>query len=147
MGDSSTRTRRLVTGIWLLLVAVLVLQSLGYGIGFFLDPASGLGEFATPPPAGGDDALTVGLIGMVGVGMLGAAALFALAAFHTLRGSTAGAHLGIVLGVVYVLAGVSAFRSGWGWDAWFYTGAGLLLMMTSAAVRLLRPKEETEPPP
>ncbi|NNF28059.1 MAG: hypothetical protein HKN73_12610 [Gemmatimonadetes bacterium] len=112
----------------LLVIAILILQAVGYGVGFFLDPVSGLAEFASPPPEG-TDALTVALVGMTGVGMIGAAALLVLAAALTLGGRPAGGYLAITVGGVYILAGLSAFRAGWSGDAYFYVGAGLLLLV------------------
>lgn len=38
----------------MLLMGVLILQALGHDIGFFLDPASGMGEFSSPPPIASD---------------------------------------------------------------------------------------------
>ncbi|NNM34858.1 MAG: hypothetical protein HKO53_17405 [Gemmatimonadetes bacterium] len=132
MVDSVSRARSLLRVALLLVIAILILQALGYGIGFFLDPASGLGEFATPPPEG-TDALTVALVGMTGVGMIGAAALLALAAGLVLGGRRAGGYVAITVGGVYILAGMSAFRAGWSGDAYFYAGAGLLLLVLAGA--------------
>ena len=125
-----------VTAILLLLIGVLVLQALGYGIGFFFDPAGGLGEFASPPPPG-EDELTVALIGLVGAGMLGAAAVLAVAFVLILRGKPAGSHLAMAVGCVYLLAGLSAFRASWTWDAYFYLASGGLLSSLSIVWRWL----------
>ena len=120
----------------LLLIAVLILQALGYGIGFFFDPAGGLGEFATRPPDG-EDALTVALVGLVGAGMLGAAVLLAVSAALILRENPAGSYLAMAVGGVYVLAGLSAMRSAWVWDGYFYLGTGGLVLLLAAGVRWL----------
>jgi hypothetical protein len=118
-------------------MAVLVLQALGYGIGFFFDPESGLGEFASPPPPGGNE-LTVALIGLIGVGMLSAAALLVWSAVLVFKNSPIAPLIAMAVGVVYLLAGVSVLRSGWTWDASFYAGSGGLLVLLSVAVHGLR---------
>ncbi len=120
----------------LLLMGVLVAQALGYGIGFFFDPTSGLGEFASPPPAE-DSPLTVALIGLVGVGMLAAAAALSLAAILIFRRHPGGLHVAMFIGCVYVLAGVSVLRAGWTGDAGFYLGSGGLLVLLAGATRLI----------
>lgn len=126
--------RPLLTTALFLLMGLLVLQALGYGIGFFIDPSSGVGEFGTEPPAVGDD-LTVALVGLVGVGMLGVAALLVLAAILVWRANPDGAYVAMIVGGCYILAGVSAARAGWSWDAYFYSVTGGLLVFLSAAVR------------
>ena len=141
---SSKGVRFVLTTTLLLLIALLILQALGYGLGFFLDPGSGIGEFAVPPTSD-DDPLTVALVGLVGVGMLGAALALGLAAFLLLRRNPAGSYLAVAVGAAYVLAGVSAFRAGWTWDASFYAGSGGLLVGLSVAVRWLRPAESAPP--
>ncbi|MEQ8330367.1 MAG: hypothetical protein RH859_07910 [Longimicrobiales bacterium] len=143
---SSKGVRFVLTTTLVLLIGLLVLQALGYGIGFFLDPASGVGEFASPP-ASDRDALTVALVGLVGVGMLGAATALGLAAVLILRRNPAGTYLAVAVGAVYVLAGISAFRAGWAWDASFYAGSGGLLMGLSVAVRWLPTPGSTSPEP
>ncbi len=128
------RPVRLVsTAALLLVMAFLILQALGYGIGFFVDPASGVGEFASPPPDPVDE-LTVALVGQVGVGMLGTAMLLALAGFLVVRRNPAGPCITMVVGAVYVLAGISAWRSEWAWDAYFYGGGGAVLFVLSLLV-------------
>ena len=52
MVESRTRPPLALTAALVLLMGFLILQALGYGIGFFLDPVSGLGEFVSPPPPG-----------------------------------------------------------------------------------------------
>ena len=131
MVESPKRARIAVTTTMLLLMAFLILQALGYGIGFFIDPTSGLGEFTSPPPAGSDD-LTAALVGLVGVGMIGAAVLLALSAVLVLRGHPVGSSIAMVVGGIYLLAGVSVMRAGWTWDASFYLGGGGSLLLLSA---------------
>lgn len=138
MKEARSRFRTILITTLVLLIGFLVLQSLGYGIGFFLDPASGTGEFATPPSVE-DDPLTVALVGLVGVGMLGAAGLLTLAAVLVVKGVPAGTYVVMAIGVVYMLAGVSVHRAGWTWDARFYLVGGGLLLALAGAVRLLRP--------
>lgn len=134
MAEPAKVLRVVLTTMLLVLIAVLVLQALGYGLGFFFDPASGLGEFASPPPPG-EDALTVALIGLVGVGMLGAAALLATSGVMVLRRRAAGSYAAMFVGAVYVLAGVSVLRADWAWDAYFYLGSGIGLVVLAAMVR------------
>lgn len=137
MTDPMRRIRVVVTGALLLVLGVLILQALGYGIGFFLDPASGVGEFASPPPEI-VDALTVALVGLVGVGMIGAAAMLGLAAMLIIRANPAGTYVAMTVGGVYILTGVSAWRAGWAWDASFYVCSGVLLLLLSLAVGWFR---------
>lgn len=137
MTESPRTLRLVVTGALLLLIAMLVLQALGYGIGFFVDPASGLVEFASPPPPEDDD-LTIALIGLIGVGMLAAATILVCSAVLVLKSNPIGPLIAMALGSVYMLAGVSVFRAGWTWDASFYAGSGGLLLLLSGAAHRLR---------
>lgn len=137
MAEHGNAIRRLSTGALLLLIGVLILQALGYGIGFFLDPESGVGEFASPPPTTLDD-LTIALVGLVGVAMIGTAVMLTTAALLIARGRRAGPVVSFVVGAVYVLAGVSAFRADWAWDGGFYATAGALLSLLSLTVFLIR---------
>lgn len=121
----------------LLLTGVLILQGLAYGVGFFLDPVSGLGEFASPPPVGNDD-LAIALIGLVGVAMIGASALLTWAAVLLFKDDALAPWMTMLVGAVYLLAGISSYRVGWMWDAWFYGGSGVLLFLLSVAVHRLR---------
>lgn len=134
MVESPRRAPIVLTATMVLLMCFLILQALGYGIGFFVDPVSGLGEFASPPPPGSDD-LTVALVGLVGVGMIGAAALMALSVVLVLRGRPVGSTIGMLVGCIYLLAGVSVMRAGWTWDASFYLGGGGSLLLLCAASR------------
>ena len=97
MADTRKRIRTLLPGSLLLLIGLLVLQALGYGLGFFFDPSSGLGEFASRPPPGEDD-LTVALISLVGVGMLEAATLLTWSAVLLFKREATGLHLAMVVG-------------------------------------------------
>ncbi|NNF15045.1 MAG: hypothetical protein HKN72_17600 [Gemmatimonadetes bacterium] len=137
MADPMRRIRFVVTGALLLVMGLLILQALGYGIGFFLDPASGVGEFASPPPEIVDE-LTIALVGLVGVGMIGAAAMLGLAAMLIVRANSAGTYVTMTLGGIYVLTGFSAWRAGWAWDASFYVCGGALLFLLSLAVAWFR---------
>ena len=137
MAESLKPMRGVVTAALLLLTVVLILQALGYGIGFFFDPKSGVGEFASPPPAG-DNELTVALIGLIGVGMLASAATLTLSAALVIKRRTAGPFLAMAVGFAYVLAGGSVLRVGWVWDASFYAGSGALLILLAVALRGLR---------
>lgn len=139
MTESKKQIRGVVAAALLLLMAALVLQALGYGIGFFFVPESGLGEFASPPRGG--DELTVALIGLIGAGMLGAAGLLIWSAVLVFKNDPTGPFIAMAVGVVYMLAGVSVLRSGWTWDAAFYAGSGALLVLLSGAVRGLRGPE------
>lgn len=129
-------TRAVTRTALFLLIGLLILQALGYGIGFFFDPASGAGEFASPPPEVADE-LTIALVGLVGAGMLGAALFLGLAAVLVWRTEPAGTWIAMTIGFVYVLSGASAYRAGWGWDAYFYAGTGALLFVLSLADRWL----------
>jgi hypothetical protein len=135
MRSHSTAVRRIVTTALLILLGLLVLQALAYGIGFAIDPAGGVGEFGQEPPPIVDD-LTVGLVGLIGVGMLGMSALLTLSAVLIWRGIPTGATIAMVVGGVYLLAGMSALRAGWMWDAYFYGITGPLLIALSTAVRV-----------
>lgn len=120
----------------LLVVGFVVLQALGYGVGFFFDPAGGVGEFASPP-GDPEDELTIALVGLVGVGMLGTVLMLGLAVSLIMKSDPAGPYIAMTVGAVYVLAGVSAWRAGWTWDASFYAGAGTVLVLLAVAVRWL----------
>ena len=115
----------------LVVIGILILQSLGYGVGFFLDPAGGVGEFASPP-VDPEDELTIALVGLIGVGMLGTVAMLALAVTLIMKTNPAGTYIAMTIGAVYGLAGASAWRAGWIWDASFYAGAGALLTLAIA---------------
>lgn len=128
---------RILTAALILLIGLLVLQALGYGIGFVVDPESGVREFGYETPTVVDD-LTVSLVGLVGVGMLGTAALLTLSAILVLRRNSAGTYVAMILGGAYVAAGLCALRAEWWWDAGFYGGTGAALMVLSAAVAWLR---------
>lgn len=133
--NSHQSVRLAVTTILLLLwTGFLILQALGYGIGFFFDPAARLGDFASPPPTA-DAELTTALVGLVGAGMLGAAAVLACAVVLILRRDPAAAYLVMAVGGLYVLAGVSAIRAAWTWDAYFYIGTGGLALLLAAVWR------------
>ena len=47
----------------------------------------------------------------------------------------------MMIGGIYVLSGLCAFRAEWWWDANFYTFTGALLIVLSAAVRWLQVQE------
>ncbi len=133
-------TRLVATSALIALIGLLMLQALGYGIGFALDPAAGVGEFGSPQPAVVDD-LTVSLVGMVGVSMLGTAALLTLAAILVWRKNPAGVLVTAMLGAGYVLVGMSAFRAEWGWDGYFYVITGVALIVLSAVVGWLQARQ------
>ena len=59
----------------------------------------------------------VALVGLVGVGMLGIAALLILSAILVCRANPTGAYVAMVIGGIYVLSGLCAFRAEWWWDA------------------------------
>ena len=73
MASYSRTIRIILTTALILLIGLLVLQALGYGVGFAIGPESGVREFGYEEPTAMDD-LTVALVGLVGVGMLGIAA-------------------------------------------------------------------------
>lgn len=135
--------RKILTALLLVLIGLLVLQALGYGIGFALDPASGVREFGYEKPNVVDD-LTVTLVGLIGVGMLGTAALLTLAAILVWRRRPAGASIAMIIGGVYLLAGIRAHCAEWWWDAYFYGATGALLIVVSAVVRWLQSRTSAE---
>ena len=129
-----TAIRLTLTAVLTCLMGFLVLQALGYGVGFAVNPASGVNEFGYGAPTVVDD-LTVALVGLIGVGMLGVAALLVQAAILVWRANPAGTYIAMTTGVIYVLLGLQAVRAEWWWDAWFYSLTGALLVLLSAAVR------------
>ena len=131
--------RRVLATVLILLIGLLVLQALGYGVGFVIDPESGVKEFGYEKPTVVED-LTVALVGLVGVGMLGVAALLTLSAGLVWRGNPAGVYVAMAIGGSYVLAGLCAYRAEWWWDANFYNATGAMLIVLSAAVRWLQPR-------
>ena len=140
MTPRSKTIRTTVTTVLFLLIGLLVLQSLGYGVGFAIDPAGGVGEFGYDVPLTVDD-LTVTLVGLVGVGMLGVAALLILSAILVWRANPAGAYVATITGGVYVLAGLNAARADLWWDANFYGITGASLIVLSSAVYWIQPQE------
>lgn len=129
--------RILVSAILTLLMGILVLQALAYGLAFALDPESGVKEFGYEAPIVVED-LTVALVGLAGVGMIGTAALLVLSAILVWRANPAGAYVAMIVGGVYVLSGLCAFRAEWWWDANFYGGSGASLLVLGMAVRGLQ---------
>lgn len=132
-----------LTTILTLLIGLLVLQALAYGLSFALDPESGVKEFGYEAPVV-VEGLTVGLVGLVGIAMVGAAALLGLSAILVWRANPAGAYVAMIVGGAYVLAGLCAFRAEWWWDAYFYSIMGAALIVLSAAVRWLPARESRE---
>jgi hypothetical protein len=143
MARHSNIIRRILTAALTLLIGLLVLQALGYGIGFVIDPESGVAEFGYEKPTVVDD-LTVTLVGLVGVGMLGIAALLILSAILVWRGNPAGTYVAVILGGIYVAAGLCALRAEWWWDAGFYGGTGASLIVLSAVVGWLHARRVPE---
>ena len=143
MAAYSKTIRIILTTVLVLLIGLLVLQALSYGVGFALYPESGVKEFGYEEPTAVDD-LTVTLVGLVGVGMLGTAALLILSAILVWRANPAGAYVAMITGGVYVLSGMCALRAEWWWDANFYTIAGASLILLSAAVRWLQSQKSGE---
>ncbi len=135
--------RKLLTAVLMLLIGLLVVQALGYGIGFAMDPESGVQELGGEEPSAVED-LTVALVGWVGVAMLGFAALLILSAILIWRADRAGAHVTTILGGIYVLVGMRAFRAEWWWDAYFYSVTGALLVVLSLAVGWLQSRVSGE---
>ena len=130
--------RLIVTALLTFLIGFLVLQAVAYGIGFAVSPQGGVNEFGYAAPTVVDD-LTVALVGLVGVGMVGVAALLVLAAILVWRANPAGAWVAIIVGGLYVLSGLQAVRAEWWWDAWFYSITGvLLLVLVTEPLRRLR---------
>ncbi len=136
MAPYSKTIHIVLTTVLILLIGLLVLQALGYGVGFAIDPETGVNEFGYEEPTVVEN-LTVALVGLVGVGMVGIAALLILSAILVWRGNPAGAYVAMMIGGIYVLSGLCAFRAEWWWDASFYTFSGALLIVLSAAVRWL----------
>ncbi len=143
MAPYSKTIRTLLTAVLTVLIGVLVLQALAYGVSFAIAPAGGVNEFGYDKPAVVDD-LTVALVGMIGVGMLGSAAFLTLAAILVWRANPAGAYVAMILGVVYILEGLCAFRAEWWWDARFFCVAGTTLVLLSAVVRWLHSQESDD---
>ncbi len=143
MASYSKTLRLILTTVLILLIGLLVLQALGYGVGFAIDPESGVKEFGYEKPTVVED-LTVALVGLVGVGMLGTAALLILSAILVWRANPAGAYVAMIVGGVYVLSGLCAFRAEWWWDAYFYSVTGASLIVLSAAVRWLQSRKSGE---
>jgi hypothetical protein len=137
MAPYSRTIRITLTTVLVLLIGLLVLQPLGYGMGFAINPEGGVGEFGYDVPTAVDD-LTVTLVGLVGVGMLGVAALLILSAILVWRANPAGAYVAMITGGVYVLAGLNAARAELWWDANFYSLTGASLILLSSAVRWLQ---------
>ncbi len=131
--------RFVVTAVFSLLAGVLVLQALAYGVGFALNPESGVGEFGYQTPTVVEP-LTVMLVGLVGVGMLANAALLVVSVVLVWRANPAGAYVAMIVGGAYVLYGAVAYRAEWWWDANFYGFTGAALFVLAVAVRLLRPR-------
>jgi hypothetical protein len=123
-----------------------ILQALGYGIGFVIDPENGVREFGYEKPTVVDD-LTVTLVRLVGVGMLGVAAFLILSAILVWLGNPAGAYVAMILGGLYVATGLCALRAEWWWDAGFYGGTGASLIVLSAAVGWLHARARGEEAP
>lgn len=144
MARRSTIIGKTLSVVLTLLIGLLVLQALAYGISFALNPEGGVGEFATKPTPG--DELTVALVGLVGVGMIGFAALMILSVLLVWRRNPAGAYVAMILGGIYIAVGLCALRASWGWDAWFYGITGASLIVLSAAVRWLQTGERGEDP-
>lgn len=135
------RLQRGVSTVLTIFMGVLVVQALAYGVSFALDPAGGVDEFGyeVPPP---EDALTVGLVSLVGVAMIGAAVLLVLAAGLIWRGVPTGAQVAMIVGGLYVLSGIQAYRAQWWWDAYFYGATGAALVLLPAAWLALRGRAE-----
>jgi len=140
MARDSKTLRTVLTTTLILLIGLLVLQALAYGVGFALDPESGVQEFGYEKPTAVGD-LTVALVGLIGVGMLGTAALLSLAAVLVWRANPVGGSIAMVIGGVYVLAGLCALRAEWWWDAYFYSIAGTALIVLAASVRWARSEQ------
>ena len=81
------------------------------------------------------------LVGMVGVGMLGIAALLILSAILVLCSNPVGTYVTMIVGGIYVLEGMCAFRAEWWWDANFYSLTGASLIVLSAGVRWLQSRK------
>ena len=120
-----------------LLIGLLILQALAYGLGFLLDPASNAGEFGyeVAEPV---DALTVALVRVVGISMIGAAALLALSVILVWRGVPAGTYIASVIGAIYIAVSLLAADAGSWWDAGFYGITGVALVALSSVVRWLQ---------
>ena len=89
MAAYSKTVRLTLTAVLIALIGLLVLQALGYGVGFAIDPESGVNEFGYEEPTVVEN-LTVALVGLLGVGMVGIAALLILSAILVWRANPAG---------------------------------------------------------
>lgn len=125
--------RIILTTVLTLLIGLLVLQALAYGIGFAFDPEGNAGEFGYEAPDPVDE-LTVELVRLVGISMIGGAALLAFSAILIWRAAPSGAYLAMIIGAIYV---VVAFRAVNAWDAGFYGITGVALIVLSGAARWL----------
>ncbi len=119
------------------LVALLVIEgvrSASYGFGFLTSRGPMLGGFGHDP-AQGTPAVALTLIGILGVGLLTAAAVDGLCAWLILRGERAGFWLSFVLGGSHLLfAGVFASEA-MTFDAFFSLGmGGAIVLLASIAV-------------
>lgn len=139
--------RTIVTTVLTLLIGLLVLQALAYGIGFASDPAGNAGEFGYEAPDPVDE-LTVELVRLVGISMIGNAALLAFSAILIWRASPSGAYLAMIIGAIYVVVAFGAVNAGQWWDAGFYGITGVALVVLSSAFRWLqaRPASGTTGP-
>ena len=132
------RTVRIImTTVLTLLIGLLVLQALAYGVGFALDPEANVGEFGyeAPDPL---DQLTVELVRLVGISMLGSAALLGFSAILIGRAIPAGVYLAMIIGAIYVIIAFGAVDAEQWWDAGFYGITGVALVALSAAARWLQ---------
>ena len=62
MAPYSKTVRLILTAVFIALIGLLVLQALGYGVGFAVDPESGVKEFGYEEPTV-VESLTVALVG------------------------------------------------------------------------------------
>ena len=95
--------------IRIVLTTTLILL-MGYGVGFALDPESGVRAFGYEEPTVVNN-LVVTLVGLVGVGMLGFAALLILSVILVWREDPSGPYVAMITGGVYVLVSACAFRA------------------------------------
>lgn len=124
------------------ILSLLALNALAYGAWFITSPLQGLGEFgpAIAPAAAG----ALYLVSLVGMAMLGAAAIAVLAIYLLVRGRAEGFWMAGVLGVAYLGTGILALHNQLMVDAAIYGSFGVLVTVLTG-LRFLGQRSGHEP--